>query len=202
MSQTTIYLVRHGESEANRDHLVSGGGHNPELTKKGEKQAIGTKKKLSSINFHKVYSSDLKRAVKTAEIVSGKSIHPTKQLKNLREKHYGSYEGKPSNHLNKDMQARLTLPKSESWAYKHIEDMESDNDLADRLFKQIEELALKHMGQTILIGSHGTAIRVILMRLQDKQYKDMSKQIKNGGYIKLLYKDGSLFIDEVSGYKL
>jgi broad specificity phosphatase PhoE len=199
--QTIIYLVRHGESESNRNDLVSGGGNNPSLTRKGERQALDTKKQLNDINFHEVYSSDLKRASKTAEIVSGKVIHPAKQLKKLREKHFGSLEGTSAQNLDEDAEIRRNLPKSESWAYKHLYDIESDQELADRIISQIEELAIKHAGQTLLIGSHGTAIRVILMKLQDKHYKDMPKEkFRNGGYIKLIYINSSLIIVEVNGY--
>jgi broad specificity phosphatase PhoE len=200
MQSTIIYLIRHGQSEHNRDDLIS--GHvDPALTEVGVAQAMSTKQILKDVHIHEVYSSDLSRAVKTAEIVSGKTISPDNKLKSLREKNYGSLEGKSNHELAGDRKSRLSLPKSDSWAYKHVPDMESDEELADRLLNQIKELAEKHNGQTILIGSHGTAIRVVLMRLLDKHYNEMPKvSFKNGGYVKLVYSDREFSVEEVEGY--
>jgi probable phosphoglycerate mutase len=83
MKQTVIYVIRHGQSTHNRDSILSG-QVDPELTKEGIRQLIMARDKLSHIQFDEIYSSDLKRAAKTAEIIAGKPVHTTHQLPDLR----------------------------------------------------------------------------------------------------------------------
>ncbi len=66
MQKTRIYMVRHGQSQANeRDVFL---GHTDlDLTKKGREQALATAKYLSSLPIDHLYSSDLKRAYHTAQ---------------------------------------------------------------------------------------------------------------------------------------
>jgi broad specificity phosphatase PhoE len=79
--------------------------------------------------------------------------------------------------------------------------MESDGEVAERLFRELTLIAKKHPGQTILVGSHGTAIRIILMQLLNKHYREMPEQsFHNGGFVKLLYEQDKFVIEEVNGY--
>ncbi len=73
-----LYLIRHGQSQGNvgydKDNLTPQEQHDPILTEKGVKQAQAAGKHLSDINFDRVYSSGLLRAVKTAtEILKAQS---------------------------------------------------------------------------------------------------------------------------------
>ena len=68
MNRCTLYLVRHGQSEHNRDDIISG-QVDPSLTNQGIQDATKTKLKLSNVHFSDVYSSDLIRAYKTASII-------------------------------------------------------------------------------------------------------------------------------------
>ncbi len=65
-----LYLIRHGQSQGNvgydKDNLTPQEQHDPILTEKGVKQAQAAGKHLSGIDFDRVYSSGLLRAVRTA----------------------------------------------------------------------------------------------------------------------------------------
>lgn len=87
-----LYLVRHGESEANEKGIYSG-FLDTKLTKKGEKQAKACRKLLKHLKFDMVISSDLQRAHKTAAIVSGVELENIIIRKNLREMNFGRWEG-------------------------------------------------------------------------------------------------------------
>ena len=63
-----IYIVRHGETDWNKE-LRRQGRKDIELNEKGEKQAHEIKEKFKNINFDICYTSPLKRARKTAEII-------------------------------------------------------------------------------------------------------------------------------------
>src|ERR1700683_2558661 len=74
-NMTTIYIVRHGESQYNallqEDTYVPGqwGEGGAGLTKKGEEQAKQKAEELKHIHFDAIFSSDTTRAIQTAKIV-------------------------------------------------------------------------------------------------------------------------------------
>lgn len=64
----TLYLVRHGEAEGNAKNMLMGQS-DPALTEAGKKDAKKLGEKLRSVEFDKIYSSDLRRAFETASII-------------------------------------------------------------------------------------------------------------------------------------
>ncbi|KAF8809107.1 phosphoglycerate mutase-like protein, partial [Phlegmacium glaucopus] len=90
-----IYLVRHGETQANRDEIIQ--GHlDAALNDKGFEQARLVGEALKRIKFHNVaFSSDLSRAVSTAEeiLIHHPEVKMVKQ-EELRERYMGELEGK------------------------------------------------------------------------------------------------------------
>src|SRR2546430_2293630 len=95
----TIYLVRHGQSEHNRDGVLSGHG-DAGLTDEGRQQVRETKQVLKKVHFDAAYSSVLLRAIETAEIIYGKPFPDTNKLTGLKERTWGSLEGRPQSDLD------------------------------------------------------------------------------------------------------
>ena len=98
--KTTIYFIRHGESQANkRDAFI---GHTDlDLTELGHQQAQMAAEYLKDISADVIYASDLKRAYNTAMHTAdakGMEIIPNK---NLREIFAGKWEDKTFNELEK-----------------------------------------------------------------------------------------------------
>ncbi len=87
-----VYLVRHGESEANTEGLFSGFTDTP-LTDKGRKQAEGVAIKLSAVEFQKIYSSPLSRAFDTAKSIAKFHNNKIESLSGLKEENFGKCEG-------------------------------------------------------------------------------------------------------------
>ena len=88
--QLELWLVRHGETDWNAERRTQGHSQN-ELSALGVKQAQRLAERLSGETFDTVYSSDLKRALKTAQIV-----FPEREIiqdKRLREIGRGALEG-------------------------------------------------------------------------------------------------------------
>ena len=86
-----VFIIRHGESEANKKRLWTGWLDVP-LTEKGEADAMLAREVLSGVNFDKIYSSDLVRAKRTAEIAIPECEYEATQL--LREIDVGTLMGK------------------------------------------------------------------------------------------------------------
>jgi broad specificity phosphatase PhoE len=86
-----LYMIRHGESEANRARKFAGWLPVP-LSEKGREQARLAGEKLRGIRFDKIYASDLKRAMETCELALPGCEYETTPL--LREYNVGSVGGK------------------------------------------------------------------------------------------------------------
>ena len=87
-----LYLIRHGESETNLSGHYTGWSQ-VNLTPKGIEDAKGIRPILEKIKFDKIYSSDLIRAMKTAENAIPGCVYETSPL--LREINLGSLAHKP-----------------------------------------------------------------------------------------------------------
>ena len=192
-----IILVRHGESINNKQNII--GGDSP-LTLLGRKQAQFTKQSLKDIYFDEVYSSDLKRAVETAEIISGKSLPSSHKLAELRERDFGSLEKKSNKYHDEEHEIRLTLEHKDNWVYKHVDDMENDEEVSTRFLTALENLAEHNLGKTILIAAHGAAIRTSLMKLKGWTYQDIPQgSFKNAGYVELMYTNNKFKVISIFG---
>lgn len=89
MSDVIVWLVRHGETVWNAQHKISG-WIDVELTERGQQMARELRPRLECEQFDGVWSSDLKRAVDTAELAYRR---PEKQDQRLRELDFGPLEG-------------------------------------------------------------------------------------------------------------
>lgn len=196
-TRTILYVVRHGESESNRDKLV--GGHmDAALTDTGRAQARETKLALQSVHFDTAYSSNLQRAIETGEIIFSAPIPKDHQWPRLRERDYGSLTGKPSQHLQAVDAIMVTLPAPGARAYKHVPDMESDDEVSARFIGELEKIVRANPGKTILVAAHGAAIRTTLMRLKNADYSAFpSGSFKNAGYAKLVYEHGHFTVEQI-----
>jgi len=91
---TEIYLLRHAETDANKNYIVQGRMDNP-INETGIKQAIDTGKYLKQLNidFDLVISSPLKRAYKTATLINHGMVRSRPIIidRNLIERNFGDY---------------------------------------------------------------------------------------------------------------
>lgn len=184
-----LYLVRHGETEWNVQKKVQGHVDSP-LTALGVKQAESVAGKLNDIHFDAVFSSDLLRAKRTAEIIIQEKKLAIRTSRALRERHYGIYEGKPS----ADYQAATAhvweefnkLTEEERKTFPYPDGIESDEQLGSRFITFLREIAISHMEKTVLVVSHGGALRNFLIRIGYAHREDMpAGSVPNGAFIKI-----------------
>jgi broad specificity phosphatase PhoE len=200
---TRIYVVRHGESVFNRDQIVS--GHvDPELTEAGRKQVEATKQKLAKVHFDEAYSSDLRRAIDTAEIIYGKGVPKTNRWHKLRERDFGDYDGRPSVHLatlHQEKQKYIDSPSdADRWLYRRHPSIESDHEVSTRFVEALSEIARLNFGKTVLVGAHGGTIRTMLIKLGYASAEELpGGSFENAGYVELEYRDGEFVVKKVVG---
>jgi broad specificity phosphatase PhoE len=202
MTTTRLYVVRHGQSTHNQDKLISGYSENPALTEQGIAEAKATQKKLSHIHFDEAYSSDLQRAAHTAKIIYGQEVHPSKQITNLRERAFGTAEGKPQIVLDefRDDPSFQALTEEQRWFHKFADDMESDHEVATRFIGALENIAQENVGKTLLVAAHGGTLRTLLISLGYATNSELPfGSIDNASFVEIIYKDGKFTVGELGG---
>ena len=96
-----LFLIRHGQTNWNMEGRYQG-NCDIELNSTGIKQAELASKYLSRVKFSKIYSSPLKRTMKTANIINGRTEVKIEVYDDLKEVDFGKWEGLKFNEINKD----------------------------------------------------------------------------------------------------
>ncbi len=159
---TTIYLIRHGESIGNASRIYL--GHTDlDLSPLGYSQANETAKELSGVPFSAVYSSDLMRAMHTAEPhASLRGIDVISSSK-LREMRVGEWEGAKVEDLLLD--ERFTKGWRENFGTFTFPRGENVQDAANRVYEALSEIADRHDGETVAVAMHAAGIRAFWCKI-------------------------------------
>lgn len=159
-----FYLFRHGETDYNKEHRWQGCGIDVSLNSRGIIQAQELASRLRECRIEHIYSSGLKRALQTAQIVAEYLQVGVDIIPELREGCFGEAEGM--------LKSEIAVQYAEIYDrwYSKQEDMhvrfpdgESKIEMQNRMFKVIEDL-LKSPYHTIGIASHGSSIRYLLYK--------------------------------------
>lgn len=198
---TTIYIVRHGLSEANVKGMVAG-IHNSPLVKEGEEQAKEVSGKLKDVRFDVVFSSDLIRAKRTAEIITLERKLAVATSGLLRERDYGTLDGKKETKKVIELLKKLEdQPSREDWLkYRLNDEAETSEQIIGRFMTFLREVAVAYSGKTILVVSHGSIMRSLLVHMGYASYDQLVQgTIKNTGYFRLETDGVDFFIRETKG---
>jgi 2,3-bisphosphoglycerate-dependent phosphoglycerate mutase len=194
-----LIIVRHGQSEWNEKNLFTG-WKNPGLTSLGydEARKAGQLIKDTNIDFDSMFTSDLKRAQLTGDLILGEINQegiPIIKNQALNERDYGSLSG-----LNKD-DAREKWGEEQVHIWRRSYDIpppdgESLKNTAERVLPYFNEKIMPRVidGQNILIAAHGNSLRALIMQLDKISEKEIVKlEIPTGAPIHYLFnEDGSI----------
>jgi broad specificity phosphatase PhoE len=155
---TTILLVRHGETDWNRERRWQGHA-DPSLNALGREQAGALAETLAVDPPAAIWSSDLARARETAEIVAARLDLPVRLDQRLREVDVGEWSGLTRAELevgHPDGLRRWLEGTGEGWQHG-----ESYEHMQERVLEALHELAAAHAGERVLVVSHGGPIRAV-----------------------------------------
>jgi probable phosphoglycerate mutase len=160
---TRLYLIRHGQSAGNAEGRFGGHGPTP-LSDLGRRQAENTAKMLAKEGINAIYSSDLARAVETAEALAKKldlKIHTSDAF---RERHVGVLEGltfdESKSQYPDDYYALINRNVNHV-----ISGGESYRHLLRRITAKLHDVLRNHPGERIAIYSHTGAICFMTLHL-------------------------------------
>ena len=175
---TTLLLVRHGETDWNRDGRVQGHADTP-LNEAGRAQVRLLADRLVDEPFDAVYSSDLSRARETAEILAAGLGLDVVELPELREKNFGSWEGLT------DVEILERFPDAQRG---HWGDGESADELSARVEEALHRIAGSHPDGRVLVVTHGGPLRAMLRRCAS----DHDGPLANCHAVRIAIEDGDL----------
>ena len=155
-----IYLIRHGETEWNRQNRLQGHS-NINLSPEGYHQAITLADHPPFHHIDAIYSSDLSRAIETASIIAERFNLGVKLMPELRETNFGDWEGREISELIAESPQAFgkffTDPER-----CHPPHGETFLECQARVMIGIREIIANHDNQNVVAVSHGAAIRLIL----------------------------------------
>ncbi|MEW5721334.1 MAG: histidine phosphatase family protein [Chloroflexota bacterium] len=162
---TTLVLIRHGQTDWNVEGRWQGQTDLP-LNDRGRQEAQRVAQDLGAFEFAALYSSDLRRALETAQIIGaalGLAVTPERRL---REINLGVWQGM----LSTDIRARYP-DAFRQWHTSpltvHPPDGEDITALAARVIQAVNEIITRHPGQRIGIVAHELPIAVVRCRAMD-----------------------------------
>lgn len=178
---TRVVLVRHGQTEWNNGARFQGHTDSP-LTQIGERQAQALGKRLAGERFAAVFSSDLGRARRTAEIIAEHTGHTVKTDARLRERGLGIFEGLRRDEIEArfpeesrkyySRQADYAVPGGESAMGRFRLGLECLNELAER-----------HSSGTILVVTHGGLVQGMFRHVTGLPFEAPRRfSIRNAAY--------------------
>ncbi len=158
-----LIIVRHGQSEGNRDRRFTGHGPSP-LTERGREEARATAKSIAQKPIDALFSSDLPRAVQTAEPIAELTQMAIVQDPMLREKNFGDLTGMSF--------AELEAKHPSVWhgllgRDPHFQPPggESHAQCRTRMSAFLEGIYQRHASGRVVLVTHGVAINHLLYSL-------------------------------------
>src|SRR3989344_230936 len=148
----TFYIVRHGQTEWNKNGLMLSFTDIP-LNSNGELQAKELAKKLKCIHYDAVISSDMSRARQTAEIIALERKLMVKTYEALRERSFGKFEGNNRKEYLKLLKDFAHLSDEEKFKHTGGGLMESLDQATSRFLILLREVAVAFAGKTVLVVS-------------------------------------------------
>lgn len=146
-----LYLVRHGETEWNRQQRIQGSTDIP-LNDTGREQALNTAARLSSVAPCAVFASPLRRAFETGEIIArALDLPEPSAVPTLVERHYGEAEGLSYRQIQRRFPDRSFVPGQEP-----------GHRLTARSVRAVLDIARSSDGEATVIVAHGGVIRAVL----------------------------------------
>ncbi|MBX3014660.1 MAG: histidine phosphatase family protein [Caldilineaceae bacterium] len=161
MPKTEIILIRHGETEWNAEGRIQGQGDSP-LTEWGIHQAQAVGKRLQHEPFTALYASHLGRVIETARYIAAVTGHAITIDERLQERAYGIFEGLTQAEAQAAHTAIFQEYKTNFSPDFAVPQAESSRQVLARGRAVFQELAQRHVGERIVVVSHGSFLRSVL----------------------------------------
>lgn len=166
-----IYVVRHGETNWNKEKLLQG-QTNTSLNETGVKQAYEVKQKLKNIKLDVIISSTLKRAKQTAKIINEDRKCKIIFDDRINERNYGKLEGTSPKREDMLIYWKLNVPFPEEHGIEAIDDF------LNRIKAVLNDIKNKY--ESVLLVTHAGTYRAIEHYFSQDKEESLIKNLDNG----------------------
>ncbi len=168
---TTIYLIRHCETESNIASVFQGHSDSPP-TENGLRQLDALARRFRDIPLDGIYSSPLGRAVATARSLTKYHDLPVVTDKRLMEINGGDFEGIKWETLDQRFPEHMRRWREEPWNFK-APNGEPTREVYERMRDALTDIAKNNEGKTVAVVSHGDALKNALCFLKGHPVDEM-----------------------------
>lgn len=161
-----LWLIRHAQTDWNAAGRIQ--GHTPtDLNAAGRAEAAALAEFFKAFRFAACYSSDLPRAFTTASIIAAPHRLAITTTPDLRERHFGRYEGMTGAEIREARAAMPddTPPPSDLAAWTNVPGVESDDAVWARVMGYLMRLFAIHADGDVLVVSHGGVLHQAVTRV-------------------------------------
>jgi probable phosphoglycerate mutase len=172
MIEKTLYIVRHGQTDLNKQGIVQGRGRDTDLNNEGRKQAKQFYNAYKDVPFDKIYISELKRTQQSIQQFIDLGL-PYEKLSGLDELAWGIHEGQPATPETKAAFLELMRDWLNGKLDSKFEGGESPNEVKERQLEALDIIMSHPEEKDVLICMHGRAMRLLLCILTGKPLTEM-----------------------------
>ena len=170
MTYKTVYLFRHGETDWNAQKRLQGRTGDMPLNEKGLSQANTIASKFQGKIIKTIYSSPLKRAKQTAEVVANHLKADITYIDDLQERSFGILEGMSFDEITDkypELQELISYSKNCDFVSEdgNTYGTESLKDTQARIYKTITDIIKKSIDDVVVISSHGSVLYNFLLHV-------------------------------------
>jgi broad specificity phosphatase PhoE len=171
-TEKTLYIVRHGQTDLNKQGIVQGRGRDTDLNEEGRRQASQFYDAYKTVPFDKIYVSELKRTQQSIQPFIDLGI-PFQKLAGLDELAWGIHEGQPATPETKAAFLKLMRDWLDGRLDEKFEGGESPNEVKARQLEALEVIMSHSEEKTVLICMHGRALRLLMCILTNQPLTQM-----------------------------
>ena len=168
---TTLYLVRHGQTEYNRKGIVQGRRIDSVLNATGHRQAEALAQRFRGTSLDALYASPMRRARQTVAAVA--ALQPGLDVQydeDLEEMSWGHLEGEPATGSVLDRFAEIKSAWRQGHFDRAVEGGESVLEVQQRALRATGRILETQAGGAVLVVAHGRFLRVLIASLLEEDY--------------------------------
>ncbi|NRB52252.1 MAG: histidine phosphatase family protein [Saprospiraceae bacterium] len=173
MSNKKVFIVRHGETDFNRQGIVQGQGVDTSLNALGKEQALAFYRHYSHLNFEAVLTSKLQRTHQTMAHFINKGIQ-WEQFAEINEISWGIHEGKKGEPSMRESYRELMAHWNSGNLDARIPEGESAAELGARVEQFVQHLRQREES-LLLVCAHGRTMRALICLLKDVPLTEMNR---------------------------
>ena len=194
-----LYLARHGQIYGYEKRIICGFTDNP-LTDIGLMQMERLSERLRLSNINAIYSSDLQRSYRGAQIVARDHDAKISKLNELRELNFGIWEGLSLSEVKERFPEDIKKRQSDIINYK-VEGGETIHDFSKRIITCFKSIINDNHEKDILILAHGGVNRIILCYLLGIEFSKLFNIEQNYGCLNIIdfFPDNNEIVQLING---